>query len=281
MAQHGASPIEPLEPRAQVLIGNARASVDVSYLSHGLIRVKYNETEAPKKLKVLIEKDLERYTYDLNPKGEFEPLPLQMGDGTYSLKVLSNIVDNRYAVIFGTSLDVQLVNENAPFLTAHQLVKFDENSTTAELAQSLTADAERDDTKIEIICSYIVDNISYDYDKAKTVKPGYLPVCDEILEAGKGICFDYASLLAAMLRSVGIPAKLVTGYVAPDDLYHAWNEVYIQGTGWIRIGQFYSAYKEGQGWLRMDATYTASMKDGSRASEFIGNPENYIKRLEY
>ena len=53
----------------------------------------------------------------------------------------------------------------------------------------------------------------------------------------------YSSLLASMLRSLDVPTKLVTGYVAPDYLYHAWNEVYIEGTGWVRINRFYSTYK--------------------------------------
>jgi hypothetical protein len=269
---------EPDEPQ---LIGNHRATVDISNVSKGLVKIAYGQPESPKKLKVIIEKDGERYIYDLNSHGDFEPYPLQMGDGTYSIKVLANIVDNRYATIFGTSLNVQLADEKAPFLTAHQLVMFDEESQAAKLAKKLTADIETDIEKIEAICRYIIDNIDYDYEKARTVKPGYLPDCDEILESGKGICFDYASLLAAMLRSLGIPTKLVTGYVAPDYLYHAWNEVYVEGTGWIRINRFYSIYREDQGWVHMDPTFAAGMKGSANASEFINNSNNYRKRLEY
>ncbi len=281
IAQHSSLRQESGEPEEPELIGNHRASADVSNLSRGLVRVRYNQTESPKKLKVIIEKDEERYIYDLDPRGEFEPFPLQMGNGKYSLKVLADVVDNRYATIFGTSLDVELVDEKAPFLSAHQLVKFDENSQAVELAKQLTQNAETEHEKIEAICKYIVNNITYDCDKAKTVKPGYLPDCDEILEVEKGICFDYASLLAAMLRSLDIPAKLVTGYVAPDYLYHAWNEVYVEGTGWIRVTRFYSAYKEGEGWVRMDPTFAAGMKGSSRGSQFIGDDSNYRKKLEY
>ncbi|MGI6620980.1 MAG: transglutaminase-like domain-containing protein [Bacillota bacterium] len=279
---HPGSADEPSqEPKQPKLIGNHRASVDISNVSNGLVRIAYNEPESPKKLKVIIDKDGERYIYDLNSRGEFEPYPLQMGNGTYSIKVLAHIADNRYATIFGTSLDAELEDENAPFLTAHQLVMFHEDSRAAKLAKELTEDAETEIEKIEVICGYIVDNISYDYAKARTVKPGYLPGPDEILEAGKGICFDYASLLAAMLRSLGIPTKLVTGYVAPDYLYHAWNEVYVEGTGWIRINRFYSIYKEGHGWVHMDPTFAAGLKGSSFCSEFINNSDNYRKRLEY
>jgi hypothetical protein len=281
-AHHGPSSQESGDTGESLqIIENERASADISDLNHGIVRVKYNQTQSPKKLKVIIEKDKERYIYDLNSQGAFEPYPLQMGSGRYSLRVLTNIVDNRYAAIFGTSLDVELADQKAPFLAASQMVRFDEAPKTVELAKELAKDAATDKEKLEAISSYIINNISYDWDKARTVKPGYLPDCDEILEAGKGICFDYSSLLASMLRSLDVPTKLVTGYVAPDYLYHAWNEVYIEGTGWVRINRFYSTYKEGEGWMRMDPTFAASMKGSSRVSSFIENEDNYKKKLEY
>src|SRR5690606_35241699 len=119
---------------------NDRATVDISDVSKGLVRVAYNQPESPKKLKVIIEKDKERYTYDLNPRGDFEPYPLQMGDGTYSLKVLAHIADNRYATILGASFNVKLEDEKAPFLAAHQLVMFNQDSKAARLARELTLD---------------------------------------------------------------------------------------------------------------------------------------------
>ena len=39
-----------------------------------------------------------------------------------------------------------------------------------------------------------------------------LPSVDETLKTKKGICFDYAALMTAMLRSQGIPTKLEIGY---------------------------------------------------------------------
>ena len=68
----------------------------------------------------------------------------------------------------------------------------------------------------------------------------------EVLERGKGVCQDYAHLLAAMCRSLGIPARYVSGYLfAAEDTAasaplvetvrvktHAWVEVAIPGAGW-------------------------------------------------
>ena len=97
-----------------------------------------------------------------------------------------------------------------------------------ELCASLSTDAD----KLNAIHKYVVAAILYDYVRAATVQTGYLPVIDEVLAEGKGICFDYAALTACMLRTQGIPTKLVIGYA--DTIYHAWNEVWIDGA-WQRI----------------------------------------------
>ena len=68
----------------------------------------------------------------------------------------------------------------------------------------------------------------------------------DVLSQGKGVCQDFAHLGIAMYRSVGIPARYVSGYlyaadqtraVAPDEAElsvqtHAWIEVFVPGHGW-------------------------------------------------
>ena len=78
----------------------------------------------------------------------------------------------------------------------------------------------------------MVQTILYDYTRASSVQSGYLPVIDDVLAQGKGICFDYAALTACMLRSQGVPTKLEIGYA--DKIYHAWNSVLIDGA-WQRV----------------------------------------------
>ena len=69
-------------------------------------------------------------------------------------------------------------------------------------------------------------NFTYDYDKAATVSSGYLPVVDTVLDSKTGICFDYAAVMASMLRSQNIPTRLEIGYAG--DAYHAWISVYVK-----------------------------------------------------
>ncbi|MFC9326963.1 transglutaminaseTgpA domain-containing protein [Kitasatospora sp. NPDC057015] len=66
------------------------------------------------------------------------------------------------------------------------------------------------------------------------------------LENKKGFCVHYASTMAAMARALGIPARVALGFTPGQGLggksfkvtdreYHAWPELYFQGTGWLRF----------------------------------------------
>ena len=113
----------------------------------------------------------------------------------------------------------------------------------------------------------------YDNAKAEQLsgKSGYIPNPDETLPTQKGICFDYASLGAAMLRSLGIPCQVITGYVSPDDVYHAWNMVYIDGE-WISV----EISIKPNSWTRVDLTFAAS-----GAASTIGDGTSYTDRYTY
>ena len=62
---------------------------------------------------------------------------------------------------------------------------------------------------------------------------------EAILETGKGVCQDYAHVMASILRRWGIPCRYVSGYLAPSEEHatagesHAWVEGWFPGTGWI------------------------------------------------
>lgn len=69
---------------------------------------------------------------------------------------------------------------------------------------------------------------------------------EEVLRIRKGVCQDFAHLQIACMRSLGIPARYVSGYLrtipAPGkprligaDASHAWLSVYCPGTGWIDL----------------------------------------------
>ncbi len=211
-------------------------TIDASHTEDGYIMVKCEGATAH--LKVRISLKGEDYTYDLNQSGEYEVFPLQMGNGEYEVTVFQNIEGTKYSPLYQTDLSVTMPDEDRVFLFPSQYVWYTNEEEAVQLSYDLCDGLETDSEKVDRIYDYLVWLLEYDYEKAATVESGYIPDLSEILQIKKGICFDYAALLAAMLRAQDIPVRLVIGYVQPDNLYHAWNQAYIDGK-----------------WVWMDATF--------------------------
>jgi transglutaminase-like putative cysteine protease len=61
---------------------------------------------------------------------------------------------------------------------------------------------------------------------------------DQAFRDKRGVCQDFAHIFIASARSVGVPARYVSGYYLLTDRIaqeagHAWAEVYIDGIGWV------------------------------------------------
>ena len=243
--------------------------IDASNISKGYIAVKY--TGSNKKVKVQIKHNSETYNYDLTTNKTYEYYPLQLGNGTYTVNVLENIAGTKYSILQTETLDVKLSNSNQVFLQPSQYVWFTQSSNVVKVSAEVCHGKTKTIDKISAIFKYVTNNITYDYEKAKAAPVGYLPNVDSIIKSKKGICFDYAAVFAAMCRAQGIPTKLITGYVAPNGVYHAWNEVYSKEKGWITV----SFYLKTSGFNIVDPTFYANMDSDESAAKYIGNGSNY------
>ncbi|MBN2793782.1 MAG: transglutaminase domain-containing protein [Clostridia bacterium] len=181
-------------------------------------------------IKVVIEKDEKEYIYNLLK--DIETFPLQMGSGIYKISILGSTDGRRYRQLSTKNFDLTL-EENAVFLSQSQTVNWNIESESTILAQVLTENDETPIDKLNSIHDYVVHNISYDYEKAATLSNLYVPNPDDTLLDGKGICYDFAALLASMLRSVEVPSKLIKGYSTFTPVYHAWNEILIDDEWYI------------------------------------------------
>lgn len=244
--------------------------VDSSEASLGYVAVS---ARSANRLKCQVTKGDTVYHYDLPSDGTPGIFPLQSGDGTYELKVMENVVDNKYAPLCTTSCEVTLQDEFQPFLRPSSYVNYGKDSKCVAKAAELAGESSGALDFVSAVYDYICDNVDYDSDKAAEVQTGYLPDPDETFSSGKGICFDYAALAAAMLRSQGVPVKVIFGYVSPDEIYHAWNMFYTEETGWVTVDYEVS----GRDWNRLDLTFAANGSD----AEFIGNGENYSDLYVY
>jgi transglutaminase-like putative cysteine protease len=86
------------------------------------------------------------------------------------------------------------------------------------------------------IIGFIRDQFGYD-----TGTTNVHSSLDEILSAGGGVCQDFAHLTLGVLRLAGIPARYVSGYLAPEpgiepapgtQASHGWLEAMLPGLGW-------------------------------------------------
>lgn len=263
------------EASGTVTKGNTRVTIDASNTADGYVMVKYLESTS-KRLKIIIQSPKgTKYTYNINKKGEWETFPLSNGNGNYTVTVYQNTSGSMYSTVYSTTLNVTLVDEFAPYLLPNQYVDYSTASKTVAKAKELTAGKTTDLQKIQAVYSWVVKNVKYDKQEAATVKSGYLPVVDEVLETKKGICFDYASLMAAMLRSQGIPCQLVVGYSGKS--YHAWINAYTIEDGWVNS----VIYFDGKTWKLMDPTYASTGRQGKAIMQYINNTANYQAKYLY
>lgn len=256
------------------VLGNSLAEIDASNLSEGYVMVRYLGSNSNVKLQ-LTKDGGSTYTYNLSSKGSYETFPLTSGSGKYTLNVYENVSGNQYALACGESFQVSLTSNLRPFLYPNQYVNFSPGDDTIELGSKLASSAANDLEVVEKIYDYTIDNISYDFDKAATATSGYLPNVDTIVSSGKGICFDYAAVMVTMLRTQGIPTKLVVGY--SGSIYHAWISVYITDVGWVND----IIYFDGTTWVRMDPTFASSAKSSPDIMKYIGNGSNYNAMFIY
>ena len=248
----------------------ANAAIDVSTASQGYVGVS---AQADSRLKFQAVTDEATYSYDLAGDGTPLIVPLNMGSATYTFRVMQNTSGSNYVEVAQTTADVELESSLAPFLHPDVYCSFTPDSSCVAKARELVADAQNEGDAVRSIYEWLVANIAYDDAKAAQLADvtGYIPEPDETLATQSGICFDYASLAAAMFRSSGIPCQVVTGYVSPGDLYHAWNMVYIDGQ-WVSA----QISIEPDQWCRVDVTFAAT---GSGKN--TGDGESYTVRYIY
>lgn len=253
------------------VIGVDELAVDVSNCGEGYFYIKYSGDSDDVKMQISCNDSI-TYTYKISLGDTV--IPLTQGDGQYHIIVYEGMGNGQYSALFSNNVDVDIVNEFGPYRYPNYYVNFDEKSEAVaigeQLAQTCTCDLE----VIAAVYDYVIENISYDHEEAETVAPNYVPDVDEILETKKGICFDYASLMAAILRSQRIPTRLEVGYAG--DAYHAWVTTYVQDIGWINgIIQF-----DGTDWTLMDPTFAANA-DAKTLESFIGDGANYTTKYIY
>jgi transglutaminase-like putative cysteine protease len=116
----------------------------------------------------------------------------------------------------------------------------------AELAAEVTAAETTVYDKAKALEGYLRSNYTYN-EEISAPTPEQDPVEYFLFEIGEGYCDYYATSMAVMLRSLGIPARTASGYaegsydqesgvyILSERDAHTWVEVYFAGYGWVEF----------------------------------------------
>jgi hypothetical protein len=115
----------------------------------------------------------------------------------------------------------------------------------AQLANQITAKGKSTLERASLVESYLKRNYAYTLNLTWT--PGPQPVSTFLFDAKAGHCEYFAASMAILLRSAGIPTRLINGflmgeynpvghdYIIRESDAHSWVEVYIPGRGWMEF----------------------------------------------
>jgi protein-glutamine gamma-glutamyltransferase len=111
------------------------------------------------------------------------------------------------------------------------------------LAKQITASADNNYDKAAAVERYLRTHFGYTLQLPRTVPRD--PVANFLFERKQGHCEYFASAMAIMLRTLGIPSRVVNGfrtgefndltsqYLVRGSNAHSWVEAYFPGYGWI------------------------------------------------
>lgn len=218
--------------------------VDLSQVSDGVVTVSCRSN---KPLKLLVSLEDKSSAYTISNDGTPFTAPLSLGNGAYKLEIMEHVSGISYTPAMAVDVELadsvcpsKVFDHIPPYSSSNGYVPYEEDSLCVKEANRLARQAASKAEFIESVKFYVENHVEYDDDYVPENLSDHEINPDKTLENGKGICLDFASLTAAMLRSQGVPVKLVFGdAVIKSSLneyevseYHAWNEVYLDGK-WV------------------------------------------------
>ncbi len=175
----------------------------------------------------------------------------------------------------------QLPKETLAFLLAS---RFCESDQMLDLAWSLFGETEPGWARVQAICDFAHQHITFGYEHARVTKTAL-----GAYQEGRGVCRDYAHMAVAFCRALNIPARYCTGYLSyagtplphPPGDFAAWFEAYLGGewhtfdprNNTPRIGRVLMARGRDAADVAMITTFGPNTLQGFRvwANEMVGS----------
>lgn len=118
-------------------------------------------------------------------------------------------------------------------------------AVVGETARAVTAGATDDYERALLLQNFFRDRSEFSYDLSIGYGYGYQAM-ELFLQVRRGFCQQFAATMAMMARILGIPSRVVVGFLEPErsdgdqyvfssDNVHSWPELYFEGVGWVRF----------------------------------------------
>jgi hypothetical protein len=162
-------------------------------------------------------------------------------DNQLDYTVWSEILNPSTDRLRETTMEYRMTEEDLEMLLHHDLLR-----RTVDLAQRITEQHTNPYDKVVAIERYFSGN-GFVYSLDIPPMPSDHAIDFFIHEAKQGHCEFFASAMALMVRSIGIPTRVVSGfrggewnpninaYIVRQSMAHLWVEAYFQGYGWVRF----------------------------------------------
>lgn len=261
-------------------------------------------------------------SWDLTPGIEYN-IPLEGGSTEYTMsvtpvgKVCKHLMTEEQYELSATiptlaaKFTAEISDPDSLYLVSRPDMDYKNAPEVSAKALELTKDCKTDAEKVTVIFNWVSQNIKYDYAEAARLDAGYkqpencstnpnssnhwdyseniYTTLSDTMATKSGICEQYAVLTTAMLRSVGVQCKYVSGMsysVGKGETYengngeaHAWVAVNPKtgklDTAALGAGKDYEPIKAGEtanmhptGWIRLDPT-------NARNTNWASNDANY------
>ncbi len=167
------------------------------------------------------------------------------GEKEFGYTSLINTKNERVKVIFKIPFPLQEMEGMQPYLVPSEMI----DSNNLEIINQAAELAEGEDDAFKVafkLASWVEENIKYDL---STLGKTSAQKASTVLEKKEGVCEGMTSLLIAMCRSVGIPARFVSGVsYSNSPLFeepwqpHGWAEVYFPEIGWVSFDTAFGEY---------------------------------------
>ncbi len=210
------------------------------------------------------------HTMQVTPTDEFPdnsawlPVPFNVrsvgisGDWSYvpQSQVITANTDLAAAALTSYELTYASVDPTAEQLAAAGTVPDDIKKTYAQVpdgvpqliadrARAITSGASNHYEEAVLLQNFFQDRSNFDYDLNAGYGYGYQAMV-KFLDQRRGFCQHFAATMAMMARELGIPARVVVGFLQPERTegdqwvftshnVHAWPELYFEGVGWVKF----------------------------------------------